>query len=416
MKKHLKFLTSRFASQRGDTIVEVSLALTVLALVLGTSSVLASRNTKTLQTSQENTYALRVAQGQLEYVKSYIATHSAAMPTATNAQFCMANATTKVTDLESNSCKKQNGGADYKIKIESSPSDDGYSVKAIVTWDTLTGTPGNIELMYRVYKKLGATIPTGEGDECPIGTSGPPECTPNTPQIQVTVRKIAPNSGEITPDCTKAATQTRAGASVRLSGATAPPVQTTSGTSTVLFTGLEPFGYYQAQVTGVPSGFQLCPPNVSSLTQARHDSVASLEFKMRPVCYQETRYTAPYMHYTAPYVHYTAPYDHYTVAYDHGGWWESWWAHVGPDARNQWLNDVYGYNTYQTIENGVYIEYRYEPSTPGRPFLYTRWQWTQVYHANIFADYLGYYGDSLGSYGDPIGVYGDPYTVNVCPS
>lgn len=404
-------------SQSGDTIVEVVLALTVLALVLGTSSVLANRNTRTLQTSQENTYALRVAQAQLEYIKSYVATNASSMPSAPNSKFCMVNATTKQVDLSSTSCKKQSGGADYNVSLETSPiGTDGYNVTARVQWDTLTGSPGNVELTYKVYKKLGANEPAGEGDTCPAGTSGTvPDCVPNTPSIKVTVSKIAPNAGDTTPDCSKAATQTRAGTTVRLSGPTVKQ-QTTGGDSSTLFTGLEPFGYYQAQVNGVPSGFQVCPPSTSSLTQARHDSVANLQFKIRPICYQETRYTAPYHHYSASYDHYSAPYHHYTAPYDHG-YWQGYWAHSSnPDYSPDGYYPTSMGGSFYVNDSTYYTWDRYSNLYPGYSW-YLGWSllygWVST---GYYADYLGYYSDYLGYYADYLGYYSDPYTANVCPS
>src|SRR6188768_1636897 len=101
--KRMKKYLIRLAPQGGDTIIEVVLALTVLSLVLGTSALLASKNTKTLQTSQEDAVALRVAQKQLEYLKSFVATDPDSLADTT-AVFCMQDEKTTILDLDNSAC------------------------------------------------------------------------------------------------------------------------------------------------------------------------------------------------------------------------------------------------------------------------------------------------------------------------
>ena len=57
--------------QRGDTIVEVMLALTVIGMALGVSYGIANRSLATGQLAQERTEALKLAESQLEILKSY---------------------------------------------------------------------------------------------------------------------------------------------------------------------------------------------------------------------------------------------------------------------------------------------------------------------------------------------------------
>lgn len=155
--------------KRGDTIVEVTLALTVLALVLGTSSVLANRNTKTLQNAQEKNVAVRYAQQQIEFLKNKAVSDISVFSDYMDGKnFCMTNGSSSPVELKPDTCKIANGGADYIQKITFEPVEgeaDIYNAKAVVEWDTLTSwtdasgstqNKGSVQLTYRVYTKLGA--------------------------------------------------------------------------------------------------------------------------------------------------------------------------------------------------------------------------------------------------------------------
>lgn len=56
-------------NQRGDTIVEVLLAMTVLALVVGTAYSISSRALTQSQRAQERMQAVKYAEGQIERLK-----------------------------------------------------------------------------------------------------------------------------------------------------------------------------------------------------------------------------------------------------------------------------------------------------------------------------------------------------------
>lgn len=157
-----------FKNQRGDTIVEVTLALTVLALVLGTSSVLANRNTKTLQNAQEKNVAVRYAQQQIEFLKTKaVGNIDVFTPYMGGGKFCMTSADSNPVPLADATCKLENGGAKYTQTITLQPAGDGiYNAKANVEWETLTSwmdssgniqNKGNVQLTYRIYSKLGPT-------------------------------------------------------------------------------------------------------------------------------------------------------------------------------------------------------------------------------------------------------------------
>lgn len=196
-----------FKNNRGDTIVEVALALTVLALVLGTSSVLANRNTKTLQNAQEKNIAVRYAQQQIEFLKARSQSNMTALTSLpASAKFCMVNADTDPVVANDAACSITNGGATYNQAIVLSPVDgetDIYNAKATVGWETLTSwtdasgnlqNKGNVQLTYRIYSKLGAKSDPNVSD-CDSGfvrypsVSGNP-CGP-APTVDLTVQATA---------------------------------------------------------------------------------------------------------------------------------------------------------------------------------------------------------------------------------
>ncbi len=168
MVRELKKSLSSLRSEKGDTIIEVVIAMAVLGLVLGASAVLVSRTSKNMQNSQENAVALRAAQQQLEYLQFFAGAQPDNLP-ASSHNFCMKDENTSATN--SAECTTANGGASYVPRITTTYHDaEGgyYDAHVTVNWETLTGVPGSVELSQRIYKKLGAKIPDG-GGECPLG-------------------------------------------------------------------------------------------------------------------------------------------------------------------------------------------------------------------------------------------------------
>ena len=186
-------------TQSGDTIVEVVLAMTIIALVLGSASALANRSSRAMQDTQERSSALRVAQTQLERLKKYTIDHKEDLesPTSTEklfdtAGFCVttnvagteyvlvsaSEAACKVNELNQATTEQPQ----YTIKIVPETdqagysNDKGYRAQIIVTWETLQGNTGKVELWYRTYDKLRPT--TVIKMPCPAGMVGvSPECT-----------------------------------------------------------------------------------------------------------------------------------------------------------------------------------------------------------------------------------------------
>src|SRR5262245_22324828 len=88
--------------QRGDTIVEVLVAIGVISLVLGAAYVMTNRSAQNTRAAQERDNALKLAESQVERLKGLAATNPSAVfsgPTP----FCIAD-NGSVWDANDNNC------------------------------------------------------------------------------------------------------------------------------------------------------------------------------------------------------------------------------------------------------------------------------------------------------------------------
>lgn len=293
----------RITSQRGDTIVEVLVALAVLGLIVGAASALAGRSTKSLQDTQEKAVALRLAQGQLEYIKTYTVTHPDDVQVGMSG-FCMkqndALPDKPLIKAGGGDCVGTvgDGGADYTKSITLQPTADGAGIDATATvkWDTQNVKDTDVKLTYRLYKSLGASD-IGGGGSCDPGWYRPTPTSPcieSPPSVVVRVQKIAPDAGNIQPSCTKAASQNRSGTRVQLNGA-AGTTKNTDSNSNATFENLVRNAAYSATIQSVPAGYQLCDSTNTPRAVPYTDSKTvvgapgfpqAITMKIRPICSQ----------------------------------------------------------------------------------------------------------------------------------
>lgn len=127
---------------KGETIVEVLLALTVLAVVLGGVFAISTRSKRTIQDNQERYQAQLIANGQADGLKIYVADNGPVPPGDATDGFCMSGANLiSGTD----SCKRADGL--YSIKITKAPgADDIFIIK--VTWEGLNNINNEVDLVY----------------------------------------------------------------------------------------------------------------------------------------------------------------------------------------------------------------------------------------------------------------------------
>lgn len=144
-----------FANQAGETIVEVLVALAALGLVLSSSAVIVSRSMQTMQTVDEQSMALGIAQGQIERVKQYVSANPAALTTSgssirTMAGFCMSDDSSNAV-FTGSACTRS-APQSYVVNNRITTTSGYYLLATSVTFSTLTGNNSNITLYYRMYE------------------------------------------------------------------------------------------------------------------------------------------------------------------------------------------------------------------------------------------------------------------------
>ncbi len=157
-------------TQNGDTIVEVLMAVIVVSSVLTAGYGIALKSLQSIRTEQERTYALKLAEGQLENLKAAAIKDPAALATGSN--YCVNNSGGTFTfspigggspdadmtkDTPSNygsACTKDPNGGDcssvcYMYGVIPSPGSHNYT--ASVRWDGPNGNRQQVQLAYRMY-------------------------------------------------------------------------------------------------------------------------------------------------------------------------------------------------------------------------------------------------------------------------
>ncbi len=145
-------------NQRGDTIVEVLIALTVVGFMLTGAYASARRSLFAVRASQERLEALKYAEGQIEMIKYDIGTASPTSLTIT-APFCMDDNNALPVGYSPTYC---NLGVDgrYKMSIERSntsivgpPPATEYTFTVTASWDRIGGGGSDsLSLSYKVRR------------------------------------------------------------------------------------------------------------------------------------------------------------------------------------------------------------------------------------------------------------------------
>lgn len=158
--------------QKGDTIVEVLISISVLSLILSASYALANRSSYAVRQAQERSEAVKIAESQLESLKSFLSDEGNEPPAT--GSWCMrdsqttqsgflsdvpVSASADVLDEYPVECQK---GTDnrYKNSIRrgTTPA-TANTYTAVTRWQRVTGT-GNDEVtfVYRLYPAESTTL------------------------------------------------------------------------------------------------------------------------------------------------------------------------------------------------------------------------------------------------------------------
>ena len=131
-------------NQRGDTIVEVLIAVAIVSSVLTSAFMLSNRSSQIMQNASEQSQALKIAERQVELLRSRDIQPSdkcfnpSGQPTATD--------TDCEFDGSGQAAPAAYTGAIYKTAVTKIVATDTY--KVTVTWDRLGGSTGSTALYY----------------------------------------------------------------------------------------------------------------------------------------------------------------------------------------------------------------------------------------------------------------------------
>ena len=141
--------------QRGDTIVEVLISITVIALVLAGAYVTTNRSTQESRSAQERGNALKLTESQIEQLKGVVAADASLIfgGAITSSPFCIYNGA-PVATTNANCAVGTNGTATAaQPKFGLSITKNGNTFTALTTWNDVNGNSvDQLQLTYRVYQ------------------------------------------------------------------------------------------------------------------------------------------------------------------------------------------------------------------------------------------------------------------------
>lgn len=158
-------MSTHRSHQAGDTIVEVIIAVLVVASLLTGAFIVTNRSTQAVRDSQEHAEALQALQGQLELLRAAAGTPGV-VPAAITAHlsgFCFDSSLTaydasRATSPCTGNNSIANGIAGLKLIIKCSPlsvpcpqaAPNATTFDLTATWSSITGGTDSVYLSYKV--------------------------------------------------------------------------------------------------------------------------------------------------------------------------------------------------------------------------------------------------------------------------
>lgn len=171
-------MTYKQRSMRGDTILEVLIAIAVVSSILGSVFVLANRTTQNSRQAQEHQEALKYASSQIELLNEYMRQSGGNRPTSSS--FCMQQTVLQpyeYTGAAPTQCQYDTGSYKYSFKISYDATNKVYIVT--VMWPGATGGNDTISLAYRanlsggMYGESIVVVPTPAPSPSPSPSPSP---------------------------------------------------------------------------------------------------------------------------------------------------------------------------------------------------------------------------------------------------
>lgn len=150
----MRLIAFKKTDERGDTIVEVLIAIAIISLILGGAFILTNRSLKGTQSAQERLNAIKLVESQLEQVKNLAATDGdAVFGSSVPPSFCVNNSGGVVSSSNAGCKVGINGNpatAEPIFNLSITRSGNTFTVRNV--WNNVRGSQDNIEMKYRVYE------------------------------------------------------------------------------------------------------------------------------------------------------------------------------------------------------------------------------------------------------------------------
>lgn len=142
--------------QRGDTMVEVLIAIAVVSLILGGAYVTTNKSLQATRAAQERSVALKLAESQIERLKGLVESQPDLIfgPAAPN-PFCISMGTGEPVIDTHDDCAVNNTGAatDTEPIYHLTIAKTGNLFVLTETWTNVSGkVEDSLNLRYRVYE------------------------------------------------------------------------------------------------------------------------------------------------------------------------------------------------------------------------------------------------------------------------
>lgn len=144
--------------ERGDTLVEVLIAISVVSLILGGAYITTNRSLLATRAAEERGNALKLAESQLEQLKGFAKTDpDAIFGSGTPSPFCIAGQPASVVIATSSECKVdasgQPTGTEPIFTLSITRGSDINTFTVTNEWTDASGRiTDNLRLIYRVYE------------------------------------------------------------------------------------------------------------------------------------------------------------------------------------------------------------------------------------------------------------------------
>ena len=141
--------------ERGDTIVEVLIAIAVVSMVLGGAYVTTNRSLLSARDAQERAIALKLTESQIEQLKGIVTDNpNAIFGPGAPTKFC-ATSPTSIADSANAACTVDSSGSATAVEpaFHLSITRSGNSFTVVNQWANVRGhVTNNIQMKYRTYQ------------------------------------------------------------------------------------------------------------------------------------------------------------------------------------------------------------------------------------------------------------------------